>query len=166
MTSTPKLRIDRSKPYGEVHGERTPNDPHSAVFFFQDSMPFDAQGLLLYELITDEKVKKRADQLLKKAAKAQVPAEDGDGEGDDGGSSGDKVDAANTASTNSTEVNLESWLRGEANYQWAKITKTVRDRYHQNISKQADMVAFLVLDEKVIPMDQVAPDLAALLPKA
>lgn len=168
MAKTPKLRMDRSRPYGEVHGERAPGDVHANVHFFQDNMPFDAQGLLVYDAITDDEVKKVADRKLKKLSSKDAPAEvedDGDGD-DDNDASPSSTDAASAASVTPGDVNLESWLRGEANYQWSKITKVVRERYHQNISKQADMVAFLVLDEKVIPENQVAADLMALLPKA
>jgi hypothetical protein len=139
---------------------------HANVHFYQDNLPFDAQGFLVYEAITDEKAKKLADQKLKKLGSKPAPAgDDSDGD-DDSYASSSSTDAAPAASVTAGEVNIESWLRGEANYQWAKITKAVRERYHQNISKQADMVAFLVLDEKVIPEDQVAADLMALLPKA
>lgn len=167
MASSPKLRIDRSRPYGEVHGERSPDDPHAPVFFFQDGLPFDAQGVLVYDAIHDEKIRAIADKKLKKlAGKAAVaePVDDGDGDDDDDDS--EDTGGGKSPPVTPGDVNLESWLRGEANYHWATIAKTIRERYHQNISKQADAVAFLVYDEKVIPEDQVAADLLALLPKA
>jgi hypothetical protein len=165
MATPPKLRMDRSRAYGEVHGERGPDDLHKNVHFFQDNLPFDAQGFLVYDAITDEKAKKLADQKLKKMASKPAPVDAEDEGEDDGDASSSSTDAAPAASVTPGDVNLESWLRGEANYQWAKITKAVRERFHQNISKQADMVAFLVLDEKGIPENQVAADLMALLPK-
>jgi hypothetical protein len=165
MASTPKLRMDRSRPYGSVHGERAPGDAHQNVHFYQDNLPFDAQGFLVYDAITDENAKKLADRKLKKLV-VKPADEDGDDGADEADASSSSSDAAPAASGTSGDVNLDAWLRGEANYQWAKITKTVRERYHQNISKQADMVAFLVLDEKIIPENEVAPDLLALLPKA
>lgn len=170
MASAPKIRMDKTKPYGEVHGERGPNDPLANVHFTQDGMPFDAQGLLVYDAINDEKVKKAVDAKLKRMSAKAAPAAESEADGedvDDGEDDGDSegsTDAVPAASVTPGDVNIESWLRGEANYAWGKITKAVRERYHQNISKQAEMVAFLILDEKVIPEDEVASDLLALLP--
>ena len=160
MASAPKLRMDRSKPFGTVHGERLPGDVHQNTHFFQDGMPFDAGGLLVYEAIEDPKIKALADRKLKKLPAAK-PEADGDGADDDdrdndaGGDSTPPV----SAPTSPDDVNLEAWLRGEASYPWFAITKAVRERHSNNISKQAEMVEFLVRDLKIVPEDQVAADL-------
>src|SRR4051812_39126812 len=36
--SEPILRLDRSKPFSECRGERTPNDPHYRVAYWQGQM--------------------------------------------------------------------------------------------------------------------------------
>lgn len=157
MTAPARLRLDKSRAYSTIHGERTPGDPHQLAFYCQEGIHFDAQGLHIEHLL-DEKTLALVEKRLKRQAKA-APKDDADEpEEGDGEPASDKDSGAG-------EVNLELWLRGEAKYPWFAITKTVRDRYHQNISKQSDMVAFLVLDEKVVEVDQLDPQLAALLPK-
>lgn len=164
MASAPKLRMDRSKPFATVHGERLPGDLHQNTHFFQDSMPFDAAGLLIYDAIEDPKIKAIADRKLKKMPAAKPAAEgDGDGADDDDPDNGTGGDTKPPASTSPDDVNLEAWLRGEMSYPWFSITKAVRERHSQNISKQADMVEFLVRDLKIIPEDQVGADLRQFL---
>ncbi|MET4187617.1 hypothetical protein ABIB86_000434 [Bradyrhizobium sp. JR1.7] len=160
MASASKLRMDRSKPFGTVHGERQPGDLHQNTHFFQDGMPFDAHGLLIYEAIEDPKIKALADRKLKKLPAAKPAAEgDDDGAGDDDSDNDTGGDDTPPASSSPEEVNLESWLRGEASYPWFAITKAVRERHSNNISRQPEMVEFLVRDLKIIPEDQVAADL-------
>lgn len=161
MSASKRLRLDRSRSYGTAHGERPPGDKHQLVQFTQDGIHFDAHGLHIDDLIEDDKTRALVDRRLKRQA---GPREDED---DAGGSAGTGIDPSPTGggSPASTDVNLEAWLRGEEKYQWFAITKAVRDRYSQNISKQFDMVTFLVYDEKVIPEDQLSPDLAELLKK-
>ena len=159
MSASPKkLRMDRSRPFGEIHGDRGPGEKYSLAHFTQDGIFFDASGLHIDELVEDDKVRALVDRRLKKAAK---PA------GDAGGSDETDDDPGETKAPGSDsapdDVNLEAWLRGEAKYPWFAITKRVRERYSQNISKQIDMIEFLVEDEKVIPMDQLDPALAQLL---
>jgi hypothetical protein len=152
--------MDRSKPFATVHGERSPGDVHQNIHFFQDGMPFDAGGLLVYEAIEDPKIKALADRKLKKLPAAK-PEADGDGADDDDRDNDAGGDSAPPVSTPTSpdDVNLEAWLRGEASYPWFAITKAVRERHSNNISKQAEMVEFLVRDLKIVPEDQVAADL-------
>lgn len=168
MASAPKLRMDRSKPFSTVHGERMPGDLHQNTHFFQDSMPFDAGGLLIYDAIEDPKIKAIADRKLKKLPAAKTGesrSADGDSAGDDDLDPDNDAggDSKPPASTSPDDVNLEAWLRGEATYPWFSITKAVRERHSSNISKQSEMVEFLVRDLKIIPEDQVAADLRDLL---
>lgn len=156
MAPAPRLRMDRSRPHGTIHGERLPGDVHQNSHYSQDGMFFDAGGFLLYDLIQDEKVKKLADQRIKKLA-AIKPAK--------AGADGADNDPGDTSPGDPSDVNLDAWLRGEMSYDWHLITKLVRERYSQNISSKLAMVEFLVFDEKIIAEDQVAPDLRALLPR-
>ena len=51
----PVIQLDRSKPFSECRGERTPDDPHYRVHFFQVykvgrdqiQLPFDGNGELI-----------------------------------------------------------------------------------------------------------------------
>lgn len=162
MASAPKLRMDRSKPYSTVHGERLPGDLHQNTHFFQDNMPFDAAGLLIYDAIQDPKIKAIADRKLKKLPEAKPAAADSN-DGADGPDPDNDAGDKPPASVAPGDVNLEAWLRGEEAYPWFSITKAVRERHNANISKQSDMVEFLIRDLKIIPEDQLADDLRALL---
>jgi hypothetical protein len=159
MSASPKkLRMDRSRPFGTIHGERTPGDKYALAHFSQDDIFFDAQGLHIDELVEDDKVRALVDRRLKRAAK---PADDAGGSDEDDADPGEPKPPGSDSSPD--DVNLEAWLRGEAKYQWFAITKRVRERFSQNITKQVDMIEFLVMDEKVIPVDQLDPALAELL---
>lgn len=158
MSATaPRLRLDRSRYFSEVHGQRQPGDKHQLVHFIQDGIQFDAGGLHLDTLVEDKETRDLVDRRLKK----QVKAVKG---GDAGGGGGDNSDPEEKSSGSDGDVNLEAWLRGEAKYDWFKITKTARDRYQVNKTKQTDMVEFLVNEIKLVPKDQLHPDLLALLP--
>ncbi len=167
MASSPKLRMDRSKPFSTVHGERVPGDPHQNTHFFQDNMPFDAAGLLIYDAIDDPKIKAIADRKLKKAPAAKTgESRSAEGDGDDGDDDHETDNDADgdkkpPASVSPDDVNLEAWLRGEQAYPWFSITKAVRERHNANISKASDMVEFLIRDLKIIPQDQVSDELRA-----
>ncbi len=157
--STPRLRLDRSKPFATIHGQRHPDDPHLRAKFQQDGIHYDSEGLHIDSLIADDETRALVDRRLKRQARS-APKKDGAGEGSDG----DPGDGS-SGSSGDDDVNLEAWLRGEAQYQWFAITKLVRDRFKMNITKQADMVDFLVNEQKVIPLADVDPKLAALLTK-
>lgn len=155
--SAPRLRLDRSKHFSTIHGNRPNGDPHQIAKFQQDGIHFDAQGLHIDALVPDDKR-----ELLEKRLKRQIkaaPKKDSAGEGDV------KDDPDDESGSSDDDVNLEAWLRGEAKYDWFAITKTMRDRYKKNLTKQVDVVEFLVRDQKIVTPDQLDPKLAALLPQ-
>jgi hypothetical protein len=151
----PRLRMDRSKPFAQIRGQRHPGDPFATAHFQQDGIHYDAHGLHLEHLLDDEAkllVERRLKRQLKSAPKKTGAGEgsnDGDPDGDTSGSSDD--------------VNLEAWLRGDAKYEWFKVTAAVRERYQKNLSKQIDVVDFLVNEEKVVSPEDLDPALADLL---
>lgn len=154
------VRMDKSKPYATVHGERPPGDPHALVHFMQEGLPYDAQGLLLINVVTDPALKKRAEAKLakanKQATKAAAPAADDPAPGDDDADDEGNDNSGGQQET-SGDVNLESWLRGEANYQWFKITGAIKQRFAKSVTNTADAVLFLVREEKIIsPADCAA----------
>jgi hypothetical protein len=155
--STSKLRLDRSRTFSQIRGQRHEGDPHQRAHFQQDGIHFDSHGLHIDELITDEKTREIVDRRLKRQMKNASKKEDA-GVVEEG----DPVDVS-TGSSTSDEVNLEAWLRGEEKYEWFKITTIVRDRFKVNITKQVDMVEFLVNEQKIIPIDEIDPKLADLL---
>src|SRR5262249_19979800 len=150
----PRLRLDKSRYFSTIHGQRVPDDPHQHSHFLQDGIHFDAEGLHLDHLVDDEKTRALVDRRLKRQVKAAPKA-------DDAGGSVDDDDVNDQGGGQSDEVNLEAWLRGTAKYPWFNVTKAVRDRYSSNITKQVDMVDFLVNEAKLVPIDEVDEQLAA-----
>lgn len=166
MSASAKLRLDKSRPFSTIHGERPPGDRHQNAHSYQDGIFFDAHGLHIDDLIDDEETRSLVDRRLKRQAKAAPKEEVG---ADAGGSDDDETgDPASNegAGSQGADVNLEAWLRGEAKYPWFSITKTVRERYHQNITKAVDMIEFLVEDEKIVPAAELAPEFSKVLKQA
>lgn len=164
----PKVRMDRSRDYATVHGERVPNDRHAAVFFYQDEMPFDADGFLIpdhpdFEPGVDQpsakarKLRALADKKMAKAAKVKArsapPLEAAD---PDAHASGEvESDEDDDDEDGPKEINLEAWARGEpAN--WNDVTQTIARRYKKRVNNKADAIELLV-EEKVVSLDQLAP---------
>lgn len=163
MAPVQNLRMDRSRDHATVHGERPADDPHVNVHFMQDGMPFDARGYLIYDLITEEKIKAIADRKLKKLKASPSTADEDTGAPDDKTPDDKPADDEPSPSADTADVNLEAWLRGEVSYPWFMVKKAVRDAHSTNIAKTADMVEFLVHDLKIIPREQVSPELRQLL---
>lgn len=160
-----RLQIDRGRYHSTVHGERTPDDPHVDVHFYQDGIPFDAHGNHVDGLLDEKndkggKIRALLERRLQKQAKAMAPRSAEEGEGDD-----DDIDVAGggAAGDTASDVNLEMWLRGQAQYEFFKVKKAVRDRFHQNFSSAASIVEHLVLEEKIIAVSELAPNLKAAL---
>jgi hypothetical protein len=85
MQSGPQLRMDGSKYFSTVHGERPPGDPLQHVHFYQDGLPFDAGRLLLTEMIEgDERLKALAAKKLSRQKKQVVAVVDADIDSVDG----------------------------------------------------------------------------------
>lgn len=164
------IRLDRSKKFSTVHGDRTLDDPHGSVVYIQDSLPFDGDGILvpddgktepwdmvhdgqrirhfpLYTLAMREKLKRKIERVTKGLPKDEVSEHDDDAI---------KEDAAE-------DVNLESWLRGEVKYPPFMIYAACKKRFSKNYTRLRDVLDDLVLDEKIIPESQVDPKLLQLM---
>lgn len=183
------IRLDKSKPYGTCHGERVPDDPHYRVHFWQGgrmnghhiTLPFDVDGELVpddgktepyqgmglrgdgssgpvtYQPLYTKAMREYLAAKLKKVAAvaaAGVPEieEPGDSEPDENGAAPED------------EVNLVDWLTGKAKYQPHLLRAAIQKRFSRKHTKTAEMVIDLVLDEKLVPEDQVCAELAKYLP--
>lgn len=185
MPSVPSvsiIRLDTSKPYSEVRGERAPDDPHYRVHAMQGRkvgsklvlLPFDSQGELVpddgkkepYEGITVESKKVMHQPLysddmralvarLKKKAAEKNPDPEAEEEDEEGAGGGTQT---------ADDVNLVSWLKGEEKYTPQALRAAAKERYHVNYTTIPALVVGLVVDEKLIPEDQVCKDLARHLP--
>lgn len=142
----PKVRMDRSRDYSTIHGERPAGDRHAAVHFYQDRLPFDSQGFLIVEhpdILDDPKLVDLVDRKLKKAAKAKIEAP------------GDDPDASSDDSP--TDVNLEAWARGEQQVTWQEVSNAIGKRFTRRVQSKAAAIEFLVT-EKVVSYDNLSPE--------
>lgn len=164
----PRVRMDKSRAYSTVNGDRAPGDKHAAVFFFQDGIPADAGGFFIFDHPDMErkgpdgdKARKAAERKIKKALTQQAkeppkPAraesdvdDDDDLEEREAGADGD--DAEDDLLD---PINLEAWLRGEQDVEWQEVTQEIARRYKVRKSNIADAVEFLV-KEGVVPKAQL-----------
>lgn len=166
--STTKIKLDRSKYFSTVVGDRLPDDPHYKVHFWQDDLPFDSQGELVpddnrtgtwraktadqkdveHTPLWTEKMRGKVEKKLARLNKATVSIED-----DEPVNAESEDDARKKAAE---EVNIGSFLRGEVNYQKWALFEAVRARYGKRYTSIETLVNELVLDEKVIPEEQLA----------
>lgn len=175
------IRLDESRNYSEVHGDRQPGDPHYHVHYFQDGLPFDGRGILvpddgkrepwivgietddgkiinvkhqpLYNDLMREKVQKKIDRInrFKSGAISTKEETDEDGADDDRPS----ID----------EVDFGAWLRGEMDYETFILFPAWAKRKGRKHTKLRDLVEDLVRDERVVPEEEVTPRLRGLLPQ-
>ncbi len=162
MSNAPRalLRMDRSRYYSTVHGEREQQDPHARAVYMQDGLSFDGEGFLIAELVPENK-KAAVEARLKKLSHAEKkhasPATAAD-DGDFGPTGQDSQQPGETAGG----VNLESWLRGEERYPWFQVAGAIRARFNRNVNNQTDAVIFLA-QEGLVPPDQMAENFQKLL---
>jgi hypothetical protein len=187
----PSIRLDRSKPFGTCHGERTSDDPYYRVHFWQGGkfgkdivlLPFDSNGELIpddgkiapYQGVgLDQKGNKVMveyqplyNELQRKYLKARM----------------DRLTASASrttsqepviededehadglgASSPEDDVNFEQWLRGEVRYPPGLIRTAMKKRYHLVQNDISEIVRDLVLEHKLVPEDEVCADLARAL---
>lgn len=174
------ITLDRSRPHSECRGERTPEDPHYHVAWFQGGLlrkkmvllPFDSQGNLVPDdkkegswkgLNVEEKpvtyyplwTQDMRDYLAMKEKRAEAVAARPEEE--------DDVETLSTEEL-SDEVNFGAWLRGQAKYEWPLLQAAAKKRYGRTFSSKKQLVEDLVIDEKVVPEAEVAADLKKYLP--
>lgn len=165
---TPHVRMDKSKTFSTVHGDRAPGDPHRDIHFFQDQLPFDAHGMLVEGYFDDQndkggKLRALIERRLKKlSTKPAVEVADIGGDDDDYEDDGEVSTAPERDDPN--EVNLESWLRGEAQYQFYAIRAAIQKRYSVVVKDQRAAIEALVLDERIVPEGEIASRFKNLLP--
>lgn len=163
----PKIRMDKSRSYGTVHGVRSPGDPHFGCHFYQDGLYFDAQGFLVLDHFEYNEDSPEAEQKRKTLAKkierhlressrkqAAATAEGGP----DMPRGIDDIDEDDEESREPEElepINLSDWARGQQQVEWNDITQAIAQRFKKRIASIADAIPFLVA-EGVVPRDQVA----------
>lgn len=149
--TAPMVRMDRSRDFATVTGERTPDSVHHALHFIQNGLPFDSEGILIPDHVFFEPEKgnkpskqgailrERADKLIQRAAKAARPRVEGEPppEGEEDGD-GDKGPA-----------NLEAWARGEARVPWQEVSQAIARRFSRRVSSRRDAIDLLLVERVV-----------------
>jgi hypothetical protein len=155
----PKVRMDRSRTFATVHGERGADDIHSGVMFIQDGIPADASGYFIFDHPDmqlkgpeGDRRRKMAEKHIKRALAAAAKAppkveraardddddEEVDGMPKDEGEDEDEDDGLLPA------VSLAAWLRGEQDVVWNDVSQEIARTYKKRIAKIDDAVNFLV----------------------
>ena len=178
------IRLDKSRPFSECRGERTPDDPHYRVHFWQGRkvgpkiilLPFDASGIIVeddgktakymgttvdgkaveHHPLYNADMRALVERMQTAAAKPApaFPPEEA------------PIEYVGEASDPADSVNFASYLRGEARYTPQELRAAVKSRYHLNIAEIPEIVRHLVLDDHVVPEDQVCPALAGYIKQA
>lgn len=176
------IRLDRSKPFSECRGDRTPDDPHYRVHFWQGSklgnkyvlLPYDAAGELVpddgrkdqYEGLVDGKpvmfhplytpdmreLVAAKKKRLSASAKGAQAAAEDDGDDE---ATTKAIDAATAAE----EMNFVSYLKGEVHYSERQLLDTARARFFRTFKTIHDLVVFLVDEQEIVTEDEVSKKL-------
>lgn len=153
----PVVRMDKSSDYATVHGERAPGSVHAAVHFYQNNLPFDAQGFLIhdhddFELKSPKPskhalmIRERAEKLMARAAKRSKPKVEGEEAIADGDGEEQNEDDKGPA-------NLEAWARGEARVPWNEVTQAIARRFSKRVSNKRDAIELMLVERIVAKGD-------------
>jgi hypothetical protein len=150
----PKVRMDKSRAFSTIHGDRVPGDPHCGVMYYQDGIPVDAEGYFIFDHPDMNKPGAAGEKLRKAAAKkierqlkidAKKPPKPVRAESED---DEEDVDAEGEGDKEEEElldaVSLDAWLRGEQEVEWNDVSQEIARRYKKRIAKIGDAVEFLV----------------------
>lgn len=147
------VRLDKSRDYSTVHGERRPGDPHHAVHFYQYGLPFDAHGILLVdhpEIADDPKKAAAVEKLMKRAAKVKVEAP-GDAALDA------IINGEDEGGDDKPELNLEMWARGEQRWPWNQVSDVICARFSKRVTDKKGAIEVL-LEERVVTLGALSAE--------
>lgn len=160
MTS-PVLRLDTSRDYSTVHGERAPDDPMAGIHFFQDGLPFDSREVFVDGFLNDAndkggKIRALLERRLRKLQGQQTAA---DAEAEE--AAGDPP-LPGAKKEDGNDLNLVAWARGDANYLFGQVRDAIASRFSQKVKDTHGAVECL-LDEKVVTEADLSPAFKQLL---
>jgi hypothetical protein len=172
----PRVRMDRSRTFSTIHGDRPPGDPHHGVAYRQDGIPCDGEGYFLFDHPDMKKpgkdgdhARKMAQKHIARALKAEAskpkrvaPPPRDDSDEFDTDADGRPIHSAEADDDEEDDdllppVNLSEWLRGGQEVVWTDVGQEIARAYKKRIASIKDAVAFLVNDEKLVPKDQLRP---------
>lgn len=172
----PAVRLDKTRPFSTCHGDRVPEDPMYRVAYFQGgklgknviSLPFDSEGELVeddrktapwnglnsegktttYYPLWNDKMRQFLAAKQKKLAERQE----------------EEDELVEDQGDPSATVDLVKWLKGEATYNWPELVVACKKKHGLNLNSKAQMVTDLVIDLNLVRENELAPNLAKLLP--
>lgn len=156
----PVIRMDRSRDFGTVHGDRPHGDAHYKVAFYQDGLPYDPQGLLMLDhpdIVGSEEKQAKVMRLIERSKKLLEKARgerDEDDEDEDEDEDGDGEDK--------TPIDLKSWARGEQKLQWQLVTNAIAQRFAVRVSDKRGALELLIV-ERVVTRGQLSREHQRLL---
>lgn len=170
MTETPQVRMDKSRTFSTVHGDRLEGDPHQFVHFYQDGLPFDAKGLLIADhpdVERNPKLKTLAERKMEKAAKAKPvarkPAADELAGDDEDGDDADREEGDDDGdSANDEPINLTDWACGRQKLEWQLVTNAIAQRFHVRVGSKTHAIE-LLLKEGVVTKGDLSREHAKLV---
>lgn len=163
MAST--RRIDRSR--GDA-GQISPPMKHQKVpncvaHYTQDGFMFDQHGKLLEAFLTTEQKKKLDVHGDKPKAPNPNAAADKEGEKESNPSVPktrlEQRREHEMQKADNGDVNLAAWLTGDEKYPEYRVKNTVRARYSVVFGNVADLARFLVMEQRLVPIEDVREDL-------
>lgn len=145
----PKVRLDKSRAFSTVHGDRPPGDPHAHVFFYQNELPYGADECLLpdhAEVVGNPKLKELSERLIKRAIKA---------------SKGKPSTLANSGGAaipgEEGGITLSAWARGEQEVPWQDLVNAISQRFSVRVGSKLHAIELLI-EEQVVTIDDLSPD--------
>lgn len=157
--TAPVVRMDRSRDFGTVTGERTPDSVHATLHFIQNGLPFDSEGVLITDHVFFEPhkgdqpskqaavLRDRAEKLIQKVAKSARPRVEGE----------PVPEGEETEEKQDGPANLEMWVRGEARVPWQEVTQAIARRFGRRVANKRDAIE-LLLEEKVVARAQLSEE--------
>lgn len=151
----PVVRLDKSRDFSTVHGERLPGDRHHNVHYYQDGLPFDSEGILLFDHpeITEDEAKQR--KVMKLTERAQRLLEVARGNRDEDDDEDEDRDEDEDQDDDRAPINLEAWARGEQKLEWQLVTNAIAQRFAVRVRDKRGALELLI-EERVVSIGQLS----------
>lgn len=151
----PVIRMDRSRDFGEVHGDIPVGHPDADVRYVQDGLPFDARGKLLinhHSIQNEKRLQHKVEKMLLQAMKRKAanPGDDEDPEdSEEIEENFDDTFADDDEDEGKGPINLADWAAGKTQYPWQDVTNAIASRYSKRVMNKKGAVELLI-EERVI----------------
>lgn len=189
--AVPEIRLDRTRKFSTIHGERNPGDPHYHVHSMQGGLPFGADEKLVADdgktepwretieredgttkvivhmpLYTND-MRAKVEKMTKKLAArlVQRPVARPQVQSQDPEDEDDDAPIGDAMEFGPDDVNIISWLRGEVEYPPNEIYTACKKRFNKVFTTKRAVIEDLVYDHKppLILESELAPALMAIL---